>query len=102
MSKLTVAEVPHPGEILREALQTLNLNTVQAAEKLHVSHQFISQVLGGKRTLSALMCLKLEKLTGRPAKHWMHAQADFSLWAASQNSALQNRVAKVPTLEVLK
>ena len=53
---------PHPGEILREdCIIPAGLSVTEAALRLGVSRQSMSELLNGRNGISADMALRLEK-----------------------------------------
>ena len=80
---------PHPAEIIREdILPELGLSVTEAARQLGVSRVALSRVLNGKAAISAEMALRLHLWLGDnspSAESWLHQQADYDLFLASQN-----------------
>ena len=80
---------PHPAEIIKEdILPELGLSVTKAARQLGVSRVALSRVLNGKAAISAEMALRLHLWLGDnspSAESWLHQQADYDLFLASQN-----------------
>ena len=80
---------PHPAEIIKEdILPELGLSVTEAARQLGVSRVALSRVLNGKAAISAEMALRLHLWLGDnspSAESWLHQQADYDLFLASQN-----------------
>ena len=80
---------PHPAEIIKEdILPELGLSVTEAARQLGVSRVALSRVLNGKAAISAEMALRLHLWLGDKspsAESWLHQQADYDLFLASQN-----------------
>jgi addiction module HigA family antidote len=72
----------HPGQILREALQARGLTQAALAEMLRRPPQAISEIVGGKKAITADTALDLQQGLGISAEFWVHAQAEHDLWAA--------------------
>ena len=71
----------HPGEVLREdVLPALGMSQTEFARRLGVSRLSVSEVLLGKRALSADMALRVAKLTSTSAESWLRMQAAVDLW----------------------
>ena len=81
---------PHPAEVIREdILPELGLSVTEAAKQLGVSRVTLSRVLNGKAAISADMALRLHLWMGEnspSAESWLHQQANYDLWQASQKS----------------
>lgn len=79
---------PHPAEILREdILPELGLTVTEAAKQLGVNRVTLSRLLNGKSAITAEMALRLHAWLGENSpspESWLHQQADYDLWLASQ------------------
>jgi addiction module HigA family antidote len=74
---------PHPGEIVREdCLIPAGLSVTEAALRLGVSRQSMSELLNGRNGISADMALRLEKAGWSTALSWLRSQASYDLWQA--------------------
>ncbi|MBS1664227.1 MAG: HigA family addiction module antidote protein [Bacteroidetes bacterium] len=70
----------HPGEILQDELEAREIKKSWFAEQLGIRPGHLSELLGGKRNVSAAIALKLERLLGIPAEYWMRAQVYHDLF----------------------
>jgi addiction module HigA family antidote len=74
---------PHPGEIVREdCLIPAGLSVTEAALRLGVSRQSMSELINGRNGISAGMAIKLEKAGWSTALSWLRNQASYDLWQA--------------------
>ena len=74
---------PHPGEIIREdCLKPLKITVTEAAKRVGVSRQTMSELLNGRNGVSADMALRLERLGWSTAETWLRSQAAHDLWKA--------------------
>ncbi len=69
----------HPGEILADELAELNKSATELARELHVPANRISQLIAGKRAMTADTALRLEKWLGVSAAFWMNLQKRYEL-----------------------
>jgi addiction module HigA family antidote len=69
----------HPGEILADELAELNTSPTELARELHVPANRISQLIAGKRSMTADTALRLEKWLGVSAAFWMNLQKRYEL-----------------------
>ena len=67
----------HPGTILADELAELNTSPTQLARELHVPPNRISQLIAGKRAMTADTALRLEKWLGVSAVFWMNLQKRY-------------------------
>ena len=77
----------HPGEILREdLLPALKMTQGKLAERLGVSRLSVSEVLHGKRVLSADMAVRIGRLTNTSPESWLRMQAAVDLWELERDA----------------
>lgn len=69
----------HPGEVLADELAELNTTPTQLARELHVPANRISQLVAGKRGMTADTALRLERWLGVSAQFWMNLQKRYEL-----------------------
>jgi addiction module HigA family antidote len=69
----------HPGEILASELAELSRTPSQLAHELHVSASRISQLVGGRRAMTADIALRLEKWLGVSSAFWMNLQTRYEM-----------------------
>ena len=70
----------HPGEILQDELEARDIRKSLFAEQLGVKPGHLSELLHGRRHISAATALKLEKLLGIPAEYWLRVQIYYDLF----------------------
>lgn len=74
----------HPGEILAEELQELGINASKLAQELHIPSNRISQIISGKRAITADTALRLGQYFGTGAEVWLNLQKSYELRLAEQ------------------
>lgn len=73
----------HPGEVLLEDfLKPLGLSVNALSEALDVPYSLLSEVVDGKRGVTAEMALQLERHFGAEAQFWLNMQATYELRTA--------------------
>jgi len=71
----------HPGELLRlDVLPTLGMTQTELARRLGVSRLSISELLLGKRALSADMAIRIGRFTNTTPESWLRMQEAVDLW----------------------
>ena len=71
---------PHPGGVvLRECIEPLGLTITEAAAALGVTRTTLSELVNGKRGISAEMAVRLSKAFGGSAESWLTQQAYYDL-----------------------
>ena len=81
MPKNKMAPV-HPGEILREELETLDLSGKAFAEALDVPANRVTAILNGQRGISADTALRLARYLGTSPEFWLDLQKTYELRVA--------------------
>lgn len=72
----------HPGEILlEEFLKPLEITAYRLSKDLGIPQTRISEILKGRRRISADTALRLSKYFGNSAKFWLGLQDDYDLEA---------------------
>ena len=68
----------HPGEILNEEfLIPLKISAYKLSKDLEIPQTRISQIIKGKRTITADMALRLSSYFGNSANFWLGLQDEF-------------------------
>lgn len=81
----------HPGLILLEdCIKALNMSLAEAALKLGMSRQNLSDIVHCKRAITPLVALKIAKAFNTDAGLWVRMQAKYDLWQVSQTANLDN------------
>jgi addiction module HigA family antidote len=76
----------HPGTILADELAELDKSPTQLARELHVPPNRISQLIAGKRAMTADTALRLEQWLGVSAAFWMNLQKRYELDIAREQA----------------
>src|SRR5690242_12654480 len=72
--------VEAPGIILREEfIKPLGLTAYQVAKACRISHPGMSEILRGKRSITAETALRLGIYFGVEPEFWLRLQADYDL-----------------------
>jgi len=70
----------HPGEILMEEfLEPLRISAYRLSKDLGIPQTRISQIVQGKRRITADTALRLASYFGNSAKFWLGLQDDFDI-----------------------
>jgi addiction module HigA family antidote len=69
----------HPGEILQDELEAFDLSAARLARAINVPPNRISQILAGKRNMTADTALRLSRYFGTSADLWMNLQKTYEL-----------------------
>ncbi len=88
----------HPGEILREEfLVPLDISAYRLSKETFISQTRISEIIKGKRSVTADTALRFSKFFGNSAKFWMGLQDDYDL--EEEKDRKRKELAEIKSLE---
>lgn len=83
----------HPGEVLRaDVLPALEMSQGELAKRLGVSRLSVSELLHGKRALSADMAVRIARLTSTTPESWLRMQSAVDLWELEHQPEWYRRI----------
>lgn len=85
----------HPGLMLQDELDELEITQTSLAEHIGVLPKTINEICRGKRGISAAIALRLSQALGASPQFWMNLQANWELSQVNQDEykAIQRVVA---------
>lgn len=69
----------HPGEIIKEELEARSILKKNFAKQIGIQPTHLSDLLNGKRNVSAKLALILEQQLGIDAEFWLRVQMAYDL-----------------------
>lgn len=79
---------PHPGEILQEEFLTpFGLSQYRLAKSIHVKQTRISEIIAGRRGITADTALRLARFFGTSEGFWMNLQMSYDIERARDDLA---------------
>jgi addiction module HigA family antidote len=76
---------PHPGRIVRDAIQELKMTVTEFADHIGVSRVTVSRVVNEKAGISPDMSIRLSEAFNQSQPDiWLLMQTDYDFWQASQ------------------
>ena len=72
----------HPGEVLREEIDAIEVSANAFAEALDVPGNRITAILKGRRGITADTALRLARYLGTTPEFWLNLQKTFELRVA--------------------
>jgi addiction module HigA family antidote len=76
----------HPGRVVRDAIDKLDLSVTDAAHMLNVSRPTLSSLLNGRSGISSEMAVRLSKTIGSTPGFWMRLQMNYDLAQIEQRA----------------
>jgi len=93
-----------PGEILREDfMDALDISINQLARDLSVPPNRISEIVNGKRAITADTALRLQRYFGVEAQFWLNLQTEYDLRMMKRKiwPDIKRRIIPIKTSEVI-
>jgi len=98
-SRNTTDKLPpvHPGEILKETLDDLEISMNRLSKEIRVPANRISSIIAGQRSITGETALRLARYFGTTPEYWLNLQARYDLetardqWEARVTSEVRPR-----------
>jgi addiction module HigA family antidote len=88
----------HPGEVLvEEFLIPMNISAYRLSNDIKIPQTRISEIIKGRRRITADTALRLSNYFGNSAKFWLGLQDDFDL-----EEALNGKVEELKSIKKYK
>jgi addiction module HigA family antidote len=79
-----MANPPHPGEIVADVMESLNIGIRELARALNVAPSTIQRLVSGQTSMTPEMAVKLAAVIGSTPEMWLRIQNDYSLERAEK------------------
>lgn len=87
----------HPGEVLNEEfLKPFEVSAYRLSKDIGIPQTRISQIIKGKRRITADTALRLSKYFGNSTKFWLGLQNDFDI--EKEMNKLGETLSKIPAI----
>ena len=87
----------HPGEILKEEfLNPMGISAYRLAKDTCIPQTRISEIIKGRRRITADTALRLAKYFGMSARFWLGLQDDFDI--EEEGIAIHKELESIPTI----
>ena len=87
----------HPGEVLlEEFLKPMNITAYRMSKEIGIPQTRTSQIIKGKRRITADTALRLSKYFGTSAKFWLGLQNDYDI--EEELKTLKPELDEIPVL----
>ena len=85
----------HPGEILKDELDGLDITPTEFARQIDVPPNRVSQIIAGKRAITGDTALRFGHWFGTEPQFWLNLQAQFDLAVADRE--IGSAIRRLPT-----
>jgi antitoxin HigA-1 len=79
----------HPGEILADELEALQLSARKFAAHIGVPPNAVTEILNGTRGVSAEMALRLSRAFDTSEQYWMNLQSLYEIKRARTKTSVE-------------
>jgi addiction module HigA family antidote len=92
-AKMRMHNPPHPGRIIKDAIEALPMSVTGFAAHIGVSRVALSRVLNQKAGVTPEMSIKISEAFGQDSPDiWFKLQNDYDFWQASKARTLRKKV----------
>lgn len=70
----------HPGEVIADLLDDLEMTTIDFARKLDVSPDTVEAIIQGRLPVTVDMAIRLGKALGNGPQLWLNLQQKVDIW----------------------
>lgn len=72
----------HPGEVIADILEDLEITTTQFAEILGVSEQIVNDIIQERQPITVDLAIRIGKALGNGYRLWLNLQQKVDVWNA--------------------
>ena len=84
----------HPGEVLKEELDERGVSPTELARRIDVPANRVSQIVAGKRMITADTALRLGHWFGTDPQFWLNLQSAYEIRIAEERAGRE--IARLP------
>ena len=95
MGKYTCQRPVHPGELLKEEIESRNLPQTRLAEQTGISYKILNDILNCRRPLTTTTAMLFEAALGISAGLLMRMQLDYNMQKAAGDKTFMARLKKI-------
>ncbi|GAX40187.1 XRE family plasmid maintenance system antidote protein [Tolypothrix sp. NIES-4075] len=74
----------HPGEVISDILEDLEITQTKFAEVLGVSRRTVNEIIQGRRPITVDMAIRIGKALGNGPQLWLNLQQKVDIWDVLQ------------------
>ncbi|QLE57249.1 HigA family addiction module antitoxin [Nostoc sp. TCL26-01] len=75
----------HPGEVIADILDELDIDTTKFSEILGVSNQIVNEIINCQSSITVDIAIRLGKALGNGPRLWLNLQQKVDVWDALQS-----------------
>lgn len=94
-NNLTPFEPTHPGEILREELESRGITQTKLASEIGIKVSLLNELINGKRDFTVGYAMMIEAALGIDADFWMNLQLAYDKGKVRHDYSFMERIANI-------
>lgn len=94
-NNLTPYEPTHPGEILREEIECMEITQTKLANQLGVKVSLLNELINGKRDFTVEYALMIEAALGIEADFWINLQNAYNKAKAKKDESFMAKLSSI-------
>ena len=94
-NNLTPFRPTHPGEVLREEIESRGITQTQLANEIGVRVSLLNELINGKRDFTIEYAMMIEVALGIDADFWMRMQMTYNLNVAKRNKTFMDKLSRI-------
>jgi addiction module HigA family antidote len=79
----------HPGEVIADLLDDLEMTTIDFARKLDVTPDTVEAIIQGRLPVTVDMAIRLGKALGNGPQLWLNLQQKVDIWDTMQKNVAE-------------
>lgn len=95
MGTYTCQRPVHPGELLKEEIETRKLSQTRLAVQTGISYKILNDILNCRRPLTTTTALLFEAALGISAGLLMRMQLDYNMQQTTSDKSFMERLAQI-------
>ena len=93
--ELTPAYPTHPGEILKDEIESRGISQRRLAEGMGIQYSVLNEILNARRPLTTKTALLFEAALGIDAEPLMHLQLKYNMLTTKNDVSFMQRLDKI-------
>ena len=74
----------HPGEVIADILEYLEINQIQFADIIGAYPEIVNEIIQGKQPITVDLAIRIGKALGNGHRLWLNLQQKIDVWDALQ------------------
>lgn len=100
-NNLTPFEPTHPGELIKDELESRNITQAKLADSISVSPSLINEIIKGKRSVNTEIALLIEAALDIPADLLLNLQSDYNMQITKSDVSFMKRLSAIRNIAAI-